>query len=275
MASNVRPRSCLIGCRRGFTLVELLVVIGIISALVGMLLPALNAARAEARITVCQSNVRQLVLGLAMYANENRGKYPPNQALGAPGRFWYDADRVGYLLFPGALTRDLLGRVAVCPDDEFALRSYAMNLWASSAIDSNYKSLIGVRGTLWHANVKNASQMILVAEKWTQAGKLGAYVTTEPLGIAGVTPGERFGGGVGVTPLQNTMTGGMVNCELPYARHRAHNGRGVGSQPHGRVTIGYADGHVALKSDTDLVIASTGLSSLDSWWSPLDPEINK
>lgn len=60
-----------------FTLVELLVVIGIISVLIAILLPALNKARAAAQAVTCASNHRQLVMGLRMYAEEHKGFFPP------------------------------------------------------------------------------------------------------------------------------------------------------------------------------------------------------
>jgi len=65
---------------RGFTLVKLLVVIGIIAVLISILLPALNAAREQARVIACQSNMRQVLMAMNMYVNANRNllPYPPS-----------------------------------------------------------------------------------------------------------------------------------------------------------------------------------------------------
>jgi prepilin-type N-terminal cleavage/methylation domain-containing protein/prepilin-type processing-associated H-X9-DG protein len=61
---------------RGFTLIELLVVVSIVGLLIGLLLPAVQSARAMGRRTQCQSNLRNVAIGILGYAN-TYGKFPP------------------------------------------------------------------------------------------------------------------------------------------------------------------------------------------------------
>jgi prepilin-type N-terminal cleavage/methylation domain-containing protein len=65
-----------VGCGLGFTLVELLVVIGIIAVLISILLPAIQRARDSANATRCLANLRQIGTAFVLYVNENKGAMP-------------------------------------------------------------------------------------------------------------------------------------------------------------------------------------------------------
>ena len=75
--------------RRAFTLIELLVVIAIIGLLISILLPSLGAARRTAWTVICQSNIRQIGIGIQTYLNDQRDPVFMNVNNGpAPGLFW-------------------------------------------------------------------------------------------------------------------------------------------------------------------------------------------
>src|SRR5437762_14221327 len=85
--------ACGMNRKKAFTLVELLVVIGIIAVLISMLLPALNKAREQARSAKCLSNLRQLAIATIQYCNNNKGSFPGQGGSGG-GTNWVAWDQV-------------------------------------------------------------------------------------------------------------------------------------------------------------------------------------
>lgn len=90
----------------GFTLVELLIVVGLIALLAGMLLPALARAKSHAQRTRCQSNLRQINAGVAMYADDHAGWMPaaaPHELGGPQGIVPTDDPWLPAQMFGGVL----------------------------------------------------------------------------------------------------------------------------------------------------------------------------
>lgn len=115
----------------GFTLVELLVVIGIIAILIGILLPSLSKAREQSRTVACLSNMRQIAMANYMYAGDHEGCTVP-AGWRSGNNPWGDAESYatiliagGYLVAPnskGAKSGVIHQNVFYCPNGDPALQ---------------------------------------------------------------------------------------------------------------------------------------------------------
>lgn len=112
--------------RSGFTLVELLITVGVMIVLVGLIVSALVPARVSAQKTQCASNLRQIGMALNVYAQEHENEFPPT-AHDEDGTSWFQR------LLPFL---DNAEKVGICPADPLGAQRYAAGM--SSYILNEY-----------------------------------------------------------------------------------------------------------------------------------------
>jgi len=128
-----------------FTLVELLVVIGIIAVLLSIALPAMSTAKEQARRTVCLSNMRQLTQAWMSYAREHGGRLVPAGTM-EPGS-WVNDCTACMSVQGGALWSYIKDpRIYVCPDDLLNYdRTYSINGYLNGEYRDAARTLSDVR----------------------------------------------------------------------------------------------------------------------------------
>ena len=234
--------------RSAFTLVELLVVIGIIALLISILLPALQRAQRHARMAACLSNQRQLVLALMMYAGENQGYLPGGKAMfAAGGNFFSSYDPIEWNPYsvnkdPNHPSPKFLSKyvsqsseIAFCPA---ANRDFL--------VTHNYYGLPGrpkVQTTYWYplALILTPQQ---VQNVWQATGPAGATLPYPNQSPQKLSRARRAAQKVVILDYMTWHTKAltMVNLITPYTPGTPAEDS-TGKKGDRRVPMGFADGH--------------------------------
>lgn len=128
----------------GFTLVELLVVVAIIAVLIGLLLPAVQSARAAARTTKCASNMRQVGLGIVLYAEAHRGAMPLSTH-----DLTHEEEEESWI-YTVAPFVEAVNEIRICPSDPNGAGRLQENL--TSYILNSYVCITGDTGAITNLN---------------------------------------------------------------------------------------------------------------------------
>lgn len=239
--------------REGFTLVELLIVIGIIAVLIGILMPVLGKARAQANRAACLSNVRQLGAAILMYCNDNKGYFPtcaywdmspayrpyPEDWIHWQANRNLDESAIAKYVGRGEKLKTLLR----CPSDTFENRkthlgiapgqgpylySYSMNDSAGLNLRGASSGFARTKINQWRSPsrkilITEAAEDINTAPAWARSRLARRHGTGISRG--GGTPGTPAGRVIGINVSAAFFDGHAESTDEDYARRHLFHGR--------------------------------------------------
>ncbi|MGB7159081.1 MAG: prepilin-type N-terminal cleavage/methylation domain-containing protein [Tepidisphaeraceae bacterium] len=246
------------GKRAAFTLVELLVVIGIIAVLIAILLPALQAARKQANSVACMSNLRQMGLANIMYINE--WKYYPGHIDRTPA-----SGNRPFAVWPARLRKQMKGSqggVFRCPSqmvDEFEWKAGNTTPPVATARETGYGYNIGE--SLLMVEPPGASKFSYGYNDW------GAHDTANPQRGLGGDLWETWGRELKATRVRRPAEVIMIADGQPdgiydFNIDPTNVSEAPGPLHKGGSNILWCDGHVTWKPLKELVM-----------WDPKNPNI--
>jgi prepilin-type N-terminal cleavage/methylation domain-containing protein/prepilin-type processing-associated H-X9-DG protein len=171
-------KSLLFVNNRFFTLIELLIVIAIIAILAAMLLPALNKARDKAKSIKCVNNLKQIGMGTTLYADDNKGYYPPRWEKDSDGQWFYTPAFLNPYMSAGNASVANFKKLSIgafkCPSSINKIVDNEESRYSDYGISSHINYLRKNR-PLSQAEISNPSALMVWTDSWDPTSSRGNY----------------------------------------------------------------------------------------------------